>query len=133
MCLPAKFSSFLKVKLYRVCIQSTGQLNCRRTTTEKARKLAVEMLSDWEAIFKVLDHPHLPLTNNEAERALRHCVILRRISYGTRTHQGSRIFAILASVIETCRLRDRSPWRYLETVIATGRAGLPVPALPVAA
>ena len=101
--------------------------------TEKARKLAVEMLSDWEAIFKVLDHPHLPLTNNEAERALRHCVILRRISYGTRTHQGSRIFAILASVIETCRLRDRSPWRYLETVIAAGRAGLPVPALPVAA
>jgi hypothetical protein len=36
-------------------------------------------------------------------------------------------------VIETCRLRGRSPWRYLEAVIAAGRAGLPVPALPVAA
>jgi transposase len=101
--------------------------------TEKARKLAVEMLSDWEVIFTILDNPHLPLTNNEAERALRHCVILRRISHGTKTHQGSRIFAILASVIETCRLRGRSPWRYLEAVIAAGRAGLPVPALPVAA
>jgi len=36
-------------------------------------------------------------------------------------------------VIETCRLRARSPWRYLETVITAGRAGLPVPRLPVAA
>ena len=56
---------------------------------------------DWDIIFTALDYPHLPLTNNEAERALRHWVILRRISYGTRTEQGSRIFAILASVIET--------------------------------
>jgi len=99
----------------------------------KARALAVEMLNDWDVIFTILDNPHLPLTNNEAERALRHCVILRKISHGTKTHQGSRIFAILASVIETCRLRGRSPWRYLEAVIAAGRAGLPVPALPVAA
>jgi Transposase IS66 family len=40
--------------------------------TEKARKLAVEMLSDWDVIFTILDNSHLPLTNNEAERALRH-------------------------------------------------------------
>lgn len=101
--------------------------------TKNARAFAVEMLNDWDVIFTVLDNPHLPLTNNEAERALRHCVILRKISYGTKTPQGSRIFAILASVIETCRLRGRSPWRYLEAVIAAGRAGSPVPPLPVAA
>ena len=58
-------------------------------THTKARALAVEMLNDWAAIFRVLDHPHLPLTNNEAERALRHWVILRRISYGTKTETGS--------------------------------------------
>jgi transposase len=39
--------------------------------TDKARKLVVEMLSDWDVIFTILDNPHLPLTNNEAERALR--------------------------------------------------------------
>lgn len=101
--------------------------------TKKARALAVEMLSDWDVIFTILDNPHLPLTNNEAERALRHCVILRKISHGTKTQQGSRIFAILASVIETCRRRGCSPWRYLETVIAAGRAGLPAPPLPATA
>ena len=46
-------------------------------THTKARALAREMLNDWEAIFQVLAHPHLPLTNNEAEQALRHWVILR--------------------------------------------------------
>jgi hypothetical protein len=104
---------------------------------DKARALAVEILNDWEAIFQVLSHPHLPLTNNEAERALRHWVILRKLSYGTRTAQGSRIFALLryrsmASVIDTCRQRHHSPWRYLQSAIRDRRAGLPLPPLPVA-
>ncbi|HFE37566.1 MAG TPA: IS66 family transposase, partial [Gammaproteobacteria bacterium] len=93
----------------------------------------VKILNDWDVIFTIQDNPVLSLTNNETERALRHCVIIRRISHGTKTHQGSRIFAILASVIETCRLRGCSPWRYLEAVIAAGRANLPTPLLPAAA
>ena len=111
------------------------RLACERMATAahaKARALAVEMLNDRDAIFRVLQHPRLPLTNNEAERALRHWVILRRISYGTRTEQGSRVFAMLASVIETCRKRQHSPWPYLEAIIARRRAGLPVLPLPVA-
>ena len=64
-------------------------------THTKARALAREMLNDWEAIFQVLAHPHLPLTNNEAEQALRHWVILRSICHGTRTEDGTRILAIL--------------------------------------
>ena len=98
----------------------------------KARALAREMLNDWDAIFQVLAHPHLPLTNNEAERALRHWVILRSICHGTRTEDGTRVFAILISVIETCRARQQSPWVYLAAVIHQRRAGLPVPRLPVA-
>ena len=38
---------------------------------DKTRALALEFLNDWETIFRILAHPHLPLTNNEAERALR--------------------------------------------------------------
>ncbi len=99
---------------------------------KKTSALATEMLNDWEAIFRILEYPHLPLTNNEAERALRHWVILRRISYGTRTEAGSCVFAILISVIETCRKRQQSPWLYLATVIHSRRSGLAVPKLPIA-
>jgi hypothetical protein len=97
---------------------------------EKTRALAVEFFNDWEAIFRVLDHPHLPLTNNDAERALRHWVIARRISQGTRTPQGSHVFTILASVIETCRQRGHSPWSYITEAITCRRAGLELPPLP---
>ena len=98
---------------------------------KKTCALATEMLNDWGAIFRVLHFPHLPLTNNEAERALRHWVILRRISYGTRTEEGSCVFAILISIIETCRKRQQSPWLYLAAVIHSQRSGLAVPKLPI--
>ena len=57
--------------------------NLREATHKKTRELAGERLNDWDAIFQVVASYQLPLTNNEAERALRHGVILRRISYGT--------------------------------------------------
>jgi hypothetical protein len=100
---------------------------------EKTRALARELLNDWDTFWVVLDHPELPLTNNEAERALRHWVIARRIGMGTRTAQGTRAFALLASVIETCRKRSASPWSYLAEVIRQRRKGLPSPPLPLPA
>ncbi len=97
---------------------------------EKTQALAREFLNDWEAIFRVLEHPELPLTNNEAEQILRHWVILRRLCYGTRTKQGSRTIGLLASVIETCRLRNVLPWPYLAEVIAERRKGFDPPPIP---
>ena len=97
---------------------------------EKTRELAREFLNDWDAIFRILNHPHLPLTNNEAERALRHWVISRRICYGTQSSQGSRVFALLASVIDTCRKRAISPWDYLASVIHERRRGNDAPPIP---
>jgi hypothetical protein len=104
--------------------------NHRGSAHPKTHALAVELLNDWEAIFQVLSHPELPLTNNAAERALRHWVILRKLSLGTRTEVGSRVVALLASVIDTCRQRGHTPWRYLERAIADRRAGLPLAPLP---
>ena len=96
----------------------------RASAHPKVRELAGEFLNDWEAIFAVLDDPRLPLTNNEAEPALRHWVIVRKLTQGPRTEQGSRHLALLASIIDTCRQRGHSPWNYLQTVLARRRQGL---------
>jgi len=69
-------------------------------------------------------------TNNVAEQSLRHWVIARKISHGTRTPEGSRAFALLASVIDTCRQRGLSPWPYLAQVIAARRQGNAAPPIP---
>jgi len=92
--------------------------------------VAREFLYDWKVILRPIDEPHLPLTNNAAEQALRHWVIALYLSHGTRSEEGSRAFALLASVIETCRRRGACAWRYLGTVIAAARKGRELPALP---
>ena len=101
-----------------------------RSSHKKAGELGREFLNDWDAIFRVLDYPELPMTNNAAEQMLRHWVILRRISQGTRNKKGSKALALIASVIETCRQRKASPLRYLTAVIERRRQGLDVPDLP---
>ena len=96
----------------------------------KLGELCREMLNDWEAIIRPLLDPSLPLTNNAAERLLRHGVIARRLSFGTRSEQGTRAFALLASIIDTCRARKASAWDYLTAALQAGRQGLPMPPLP---
>jgi transposase len=96
----------------------------------KLRALAREILNDWDAVVAFVKNPGLPPTNNEAERALRHAVISRRISFGTRTAEGSRAYAALLSVIETCRLRGQDPWAYIAQTIALARKGITPASIP---
>ena len=77
-----------------------------------------------------LHDPRLALTSNAAERHLRHYVIARRISYGTRTQVGSCSIALLASLIDTWRLRRTSAADVLAHAIHAARIGLPASALP---
>lgn len=94
------------------------------------RSFARELQYDWDVILRPLAEPHLPLSNNAAEQALRHWVISRRISHGTRSPSGSRAFSVLASVVETCRRRGACVWRYLGEVIKAAREGATLPGLP---
>ena len=121
--LPEKFSQEL-AQLKALCQQHRDHQH------DKTRQLARELLNDWEAIWKVLAYPELPITNNVAERSLRHWVIARKISFGTRTQQGSRAFTLLASVIDTCRQRGVLPWPYIAAVIAERRKGNAPPPIP---
>ena len=98
----------------------------------QTRALVRELLNDWDTFWVVLDEPHLPLTNNNAERALRHWVIARHIGYGTRNGQGSRCVALLASVIDTPRHLNLSPWDFLAEVVRERRQGRQAPLLPAA-
>ena len=115
----------LLARLRRVC--HLGE----KADHTKLQALAKEILNDWDAVVAFVNHPELPPTNNEAERALRHAVIARQIGYGTRTSEGSLAYSSLLSVIETCRLREINPWTYIAEVLALARQGLAPPPFPV--
>jgi len=97
---------------------------------QKVRALAREILNDWDAVIAFVANPLLSPTNNDAERALRHAVIARRISFGTRTDEGSRFYAAGLSVIDTCRKRGVDPWIYGRDLIAAARKGSSLPRVP---
>jgi transposase len=52
-------------------------------------------------------------TNNLSERALRHAVIWRKLSFGTQSPHGSRFVATILTVVETCRQQKRGVFDYL--------------------
>jgi transposase len=56
-------------------------------------------------------------TNNASERALRHAVSWRKLSFGTQSAHGSRFVATILTVVETCRQQSRGVFDYLTTAM----------------
>lgn len=91
---------------------------------DKAKALAREFLNDWDAIFRILEYPDYPLTNNEAERALRHWVILRKVIQGTQSEIGRRATCAIASMIGTAQRRAEDFVKNIQQCINTARGVL---------
>jgi transposase len=68
-------------------------------------------------------------TNNVAERALRHPVLWRTTSHGTRSPGGSRFVANILSVVETCRQQGRNVLAYLTACCQAALDRAPAPSL----
>jgi IS1 family transposase len=98
----------------------------------KLKGLAKEILNDWDAVVAFVKNPDLPPTNNDAERALRQVVIARKISFGTRTTEGSKAYTSILSVIETCMLRNQDPWAFIAQTISMARKGIKPESIPIA-
>ena len=60
-------------------------------------------------LFVFVAEPDVPPDNNAAERSLRHLVISRKISGGTRSQQGTETKMALASIFGTWRAQDLNP------------------------
>jgi len=95
----------------------------------QARTLAERIRLNAQAYFRFLDDPRVEPTNNQAERALRHAVIDRRITQGTRGPTGSRWLERFWSIRETCRQQNRPLFDYLVQAITHHAAAQPVPTL----
>ena len=64
-------------------------------------------------LWTFLDVEGVEPTNNVGERALRHAVIWRKLSFGTQSAHGSRFVATILTVVQTCRQQSRNVFEYL--------------------
>ena len=60
-------------------------------------------------LFVFVAEPDVPSDNNAAERSLRHLVVSRKVSGGTRSEQGSDSKMTLASLFGTWRVQELNP------------------------
>ena len=56
-----------------------------------------------------VSEPEVPPDNNAAERSLRHLVVSRKVSGGTRSEQGTDAKMTLASIFGTWRAQGLDP------------------------
>lgn len=79
--------------------------------TAPQARLCRRMEKYLDSLFTFVVDPAVPPTNNAAERSLRHLVVSRKISGGTRSPQGTQTKLRLASLFTTWRLRGLDPFR----------------------
>jgi transposase len=113
-----------KSKLLYECMQNLD------STHEKTSQMAYEILNDNQAIFRVLEEPELPTSNNQAEQQFRYLAILRQITYGSKSEEGCRALALTASVVDTMLQLGCDAYKYLATVFDLRRKGSDPPPMP---
>lgn len=81
-------------------------------TEHPCRVLAKRILRHQDELFQFVRHPGVPADNNAAERALRPLVIMRKISGGSRSKEGSQTRLALFSLVSTWAARGLNPFSH---------------------
>jgi len=89
------------------------------STNKKATVLVNRIKRHKNELLQFVKHKEVEYHNNRAERTIRAVVIFRKLSFGSRTPEGAQNYAMLASVLETCRLKGKSILVFLKDVLKT--------------
>jgi len=104
-------AKWLREELERLQQMPTTADSDRATRLQKRiRKYSGEWLT-------FLDHPGVAPTNNLAEQALRAVVILRKLTFGSRTKAGAKRLGTMMTVIETAKRQGRNVLTFLFTLL----------------
>lgn len=91
---------------------------------------ARDLLKRWPSLWTFATCPDLvEPTNNRAERGLRPAVIKRKLSFGNHSEHGLRTTERLLSAEGSCRLQQRSLYRYLSDLLTAQQHDTPLPSL----
>jgi transposase len=95
-------------------------LRARLETISQKGKLAEAIryaLSRWEGLARFMDDGRIELDSNTVERAIRPIALNRKNALFAGSDGGGQHWAVLASLVETCKLNDVDPQTYLADVL----------------
>lgn len=81
------------------------------------RKAILYLEKRWAGFEMFLTDVRIPLSNNEAERTIRHAVVGRKNYYGSGSHSGAETAATLFTIIESCKKNDIDPRQYIQLAL----------------
>ena len=89
-------------------------LGLQEDELHEAQKKTLESLKrHWKGAVVFVDHPTIPMDNNESERRLRNPVVGRKNYYGSGSVWSGRLTAALFSIYQTVLLHRMDPKAYL--------------------
>jgi len=105
-----KEEGYFKKRLTDICNPYLGKQTVFSTLNARALKYISEL-------FTFIRFPGVSSDNNMAERSLRHLVVSRKISGGTRSKKGSETKSILTSLFGTWRLQNLNPFEQTRNLL----------------
>ena len=96
------------------------------------RKAIDYMLGHWKALQTFLADPMIPLDNNDSERGLRGVVVGRKNHYGSKSKRGTKVAAVLYTIMETAKRNGIDPYEWVVEAVKTIRNNPGVVPLPLA-
>jgi len=88
-------------------------LTAKQMGNEDAERFRQRLLRHKDEVWTYLDRPQIEPTNNRAERQLRPCVIMRKVTFGNRSDTGTMNHAVLMSLMQTAKLNGANPLHIL--------------------
>ena len=95
-------------------------LRAKLTLISQKTKLAEAIryaLSRWEGLCRFVDDGRIEINSNVVERAIRPIALNRKNALFAGSDGGAEHWAVIASLIETCKLNDVEPNAYLATTM----------------
>ena len=93
----------------RRLIDVVGRRNHQLASAALERAYAGQRASYEGELFTFVTEPGVPADNNAAERSLRHLVIQRKISGGTRSPEGTATLMVASTLFGTWQAQGRDP------------------------
>lgn len=100
----------LKAEIFALTLRHYKHITIRRFVNNLWKR-------DINSLFRFVTDSDVDPTNNISERELRHLVIIRKISNGSRSVRGAHATAMLLSVIQTLRMNRKNPLLEMQEIL----------------